>query len=176
MNDAPIAFLRQLQSGSSPSFLGGQQGQESSEQLIDRALDDMRRQIRELRKEVRELKGDTPREQAKPSDEKKGDASNVDPKSKVKYVSQIQLRLGPQGIYTRPGYNGNYGGYRQYNYYPGGSPYYGNGYRSYRPNYNNNYYYRYGGRPYYYGGNSSWYGYRPQPGIQIAPNVGVYWY
>ncbi len=67
----------------------------------------MRRQIRELRKEIREIRGNEQGKDAKPDVDKKKDASLIEPNGGVKYVSQIQLRLGPQGNYNRPR---NYGG------------------------------------------------------------------
>ncbi len=182
--DAPIAFLRQLHSHQGDSFQGGGQNDGASTQLLERALDDMRKQIRELRKEVRELRGDKPAGPAKPA-HGKDDVSMLGVPTALGLVSQIQLRVPSPTIQRRSYYGSN-------NYYPGNNAYrsyYGNNYNNYgnrySPYYSNNYgtqyggnsyYYRHGGQPYYYGGNSNWYGNRPRPGIQLGPNVGVYWY
>lgn len=170
--DAPMAFLRQLQSHHENSFHGGEpHSGANSMQLIDRALDDMRQQIRSLRTEIRELKGD---KGIKPADAKKSDVSSVARPNGTKLVSQIQLQRNIRPYFNngyipyRSNYYGQYNGYNQgYNYR------YGNNYSN---PYGNSYYYRYGGRPYYYGGNSNWYGNRPRSGIQVAPNLGLYWY
>ncbi len=175
--DAPIGFLRQLQSNFEQSAHRGGQADMSSTELLDRAVDDLRHQVRELRKEVRELKGDKPASREKAAKDKKEDVSMLAIPTVVGLVSQIQLRIPSPNIQRRS----YYGGYNSYNNYGnnfnrygnGYSNYYGNGYRT--PYGNNSYYYRNGGRPYYYGGNDSWYGNRPRPGIQLGPNLGIYW-
>ncbi len=168
-SEAPMAFLRQLQPDFEIPFPRGQRGVSSSDHLIDRALDDMRRQIRSLRDEVRKLKGEKEAEPANPADAKQNDVSDLPGSSGVKLVAQYN--------YQRRAYNPRYNTYRNYYNSPYSqrySPYYGHNYGV--PYGGNNYYYRYGGRPYYYGGNSSWYGNRPRAGIQFGPNAGVYWY
>jgi len=179
--DAPIAFLRQLYSSQDESSQGGGQGESASMQLLDRAVDDLRQQIRELRKEVRELKGDKPAGQAKPAKEKSENVSMLAIPSALGLVSQIQLRAQSSNTLRRSYYGGNnlyrnygnnYGNYG--NYGSRYSPYYGNNYRSQFGG--NSQYYRNGGRPYYYGGNNNWYGNRPRSGIQLGPNLGAFWY
>lgn len=171
-SDAPMAFLRQLQPDFDNAFPGGQSGSSPSMQLIDRALDDLRQQIRVLREEIRELKGD---KQANPG--KKDDVSVLSDGSRMKLVSQIQLQF-PQQNYPRQRPNQRFSPYRNYNnfgrYGQTYSPYYGNDLGNTYGG--NRHYYRYGGQPYYYGGNSNWYGNRPRSGIQVGPNFGVYWY
>ena len=178
-NDAPMAFLRQLQPESDRSSFGGRDGSSASIELIDRALDDMRKQIRELRNEIRELKDEQKNKAAKPAAAaKQGDISDLFSPGEVKLVSQIQVQV-PQRDNRQPNFNRPYNPNRN-NYYNGQygqhySPYYGNGYQT--PYGGNNYYYRQGGQPYYYGGNNNnWYGNRPRSGIQLGPNAGVYWY
>lgn len=175
-SDAPMAFHRQLLSDDEFPMRSGSRGTLTSIQLIDRALDDMRRQIRVLREEIRELKGDKAVEPAKPSKAKQDEVSKETFLNGGKLVSQIQVQV-PRRVYPRSGlsrrsypYSNNYSSPYNQRY----SSYYG-GYSG-LPYGGNNYYYRYGGRPYYYGGNSNWYGNRPRAGIRIGPNAGVYWY
>lgn len=176
-SDAPMSFIRHLQTESDHSSFGGQHGGSASMEFIERALDDTRKQLRELRNEIRELKGEQKSKVQKPAAAKQGDVSNLFNPGDVKFVSQIQVQV-PQRYNRQPNFNRSYNPY-QNNYYNGQygqryAPYYGNGYQ---PQYGgNNYYYRQGGTPYYYGGNNNWYGNRPRSGIQLGPNAGVYWY
>ena len=177
-NDAPMAFLRQLQPEHDRSSFDGRGSSSASIELIDRALDDLRKQVRELRNEIRELKGEQKNKVEKPAAAKRGDVSDVFNPGAVKLVSQIQVQI-PQRDNRQPNFNRPYNPNRN-NYYNGQfgqrySPYYGNGYQT--PYGGNNYYYRQGGQPFYYGGNTNnWYGNRPRSGIQFGPNAGVYWY
>ncbi len=175
-SEAPMAFLRQLQ-GSMTAF-DSQDSPSSDMQLFDRAMDDVRMQIRELRNEVRELKGELGKDQnpanpRKRQRENDNDVSLSDDANGVVLVSQIGNRSNLRNNLLR---NYNYGYNRNRSYY---GNYYNRGFNPYpRYNYPNssNYYYRYGGRPYYYGGYNNWYGNRPRSGLQLGPNLGIYWY
>ena len=196
--DAPLAFIRQLTS-ESDSFEGNHASDATALHLMERALDDVRKQIRELRNEVRTLQNDreTGSSSSQPDDQKqdqqqKGNRRNAPAEKDVSITTAINPLLlvaqvgyrGPRGgnVYRNNGYGNNYRnnyGYNPYRSYYGGN--FNRGVNPYsRYNYpaplGNNYYYRYGGRPYYYGGNNSWYGNRPRSGIQVGPNIGVYWY
>jgi hypothetical protein len=118
----------------------------------------MRNHIRELREEVRALREGQP---TKPAAPKRDGVTSLSADSNVKYISQIQVQV-PQRSY------------RQQNYNRGYNSYFGNGYSSSYGG--NNYYYRNNRQPYYYNGSNNWYGNRPSSGIQIGPNLGVYWY
>jgi serine protease Do len=173
--DAPMAFVRYLHSKHQDTGNHERQEANSSTELMDRALDDMRIRIRELRDEVQSLKEGNP---AKPVAEKQDDVSSSPITSDFKFVSQIDVQVA-QRNYRQKNSNRGYNPYRNNNFYGQNnqrySPYYGNGYST--PYGGNNYYYRQNSLPYYYGGNSNnWYGNRPRSGIQVGPNIGVYWY
>ena len=177
--DAPIAFVRHLHSQHQDSRQDGQPGQlsvDASTDLMDRALDDLRNRIRELRDEVRELKASMPANAAKPAAAKQDGISLSQAIEEARYVSQINVDA-PQRGYRPQNFNRGYNAYRNNNYrnqygqrY---APYYGYGYQTQYGG--NNFYYRNNHQPYYYGGNSNWYGNRPRSGVQIGPNLGVYW-
>ncbi len=176
--EAPMAFLRQLQ-GNMAAL--DSQDQSSDLQLFDRAMDDVRMQIRELRNEVRELKGELGKEQpqanpAKGQRDNDKDVSLSDDANNVVLVSQIGRSGNRSNLRNNLSRGYNYGYNRNRSYYGNN---YNRGFNPYpRYNYPNssNYYYRYGGRPYYYGGYNNWYGNRPRSGLQLGPNLGIYWY
>jgi len=177
--DAPMAFVRHLNSQHLNSRHDEQQGTNASIELMDRAIDDLRNRIRELRDEVRAMKDVQPAEGAKPASANQGDVSILPNDGKFKFVSQIDFQVG-QGNNRQQNYNRGYNPYR--NNYGNGqygqsfSPNLGYGYQSPYGG-SNNYYYRNNSQPYYYGGyNNNWYGNRPRSGIQVGPNMGVYWY
>lgn len=177
--DAPMAFVRHLHSQNQDPLPDGQQGQlsaDASTDLMDRALDDLRNRIRELRNEVQDLKASMPANAAKPAAAKQDDISLSDAIDEARYVSQINVDA-PQRGYRQQNFNRGYNAYRNNSYrsqygqrY---SPYYGNGYQNQYGG--NNFYYRNNRQPYYYGGNNNWYGNRPRSGVQIGPNLGIYW-
>ena len=181
--DAPMAFVRHLQSQNQDSFPDGQQGQlsaDASTDLMDRALDDLRNRIRELRDEVRELKASMPVNAAKPAAAKQDDISSSEAAGEalgdVRYVSRANVDA-PQRRYRQQNFNRGYNSYRNNNYrsqygqrY---APYFG--YGSQTQYGGNNFYYRNNRQPYYYGGSNNWYGNRPRSGVQIGPNLGIYW-
>jgi membrane-associated protease RseP (regulator of RpoE activity) len=172
--DAPMAFVRHLQSQHRESGRDGSRESDTSSDLVDRAIDDMRNHIRELREEVRALREGQP---TKPAAPKRDGVTSLSADSNVKYISQIQVQV-PQRSYRQQNYNRGYNSYRNNSYYDRSSqrysPYFGNGYSSSYGG--NNYYYRNNRQPYYYNGSNNWYGNRPSSGIQIGPNLGVYWY
>jgi membrane-associated protease RseP (regulator of RpoE activity) len=175
--DAPMAFVRHLQSQHRDSGRDGQGASDASSDLVDRAIDDMRNHIRELREEVRALREGLPTKPAKPAAVKQDGVISQSTDDNVKYISQIQVQV-PQRGYRQQNYNRGYNSYRNNGYFNQSSqrysPYFNNGYSSQFSG--NNYYYRNNRQPYYYSGNNNWYGNRPGPSIQLGPNLGVYWY
>lgn len=177
--DAPIAFVRHLHSQHQDSHHDRQLGQlsfDASTDLMDRALDDLRNRIRELRDEVRELKASMPVKPANPAAAKQDGISLSQAIEETRYVSQINVDA-PQRGYRAQNFNRGYNAYRNNNYrnqygqrY---APYYGYGFQTQYGG--NNFYYRNNRQPYYYGGNNNWYGNRPRSGVQIGPNLGIYW-
>lgn len=177
--DAPIAFVRHLHSQHQDSHHDRQLGQlsfDASTDLMDRALDDLRNRIRELRDEVRELKASMPVKPANPAAAKQDGISLSQAIEETRYVSQINVDA-PQRGYRPQNFNRGYNAYRNNNYrnqygqrY---APYYGYGFQTQYGG--NNFYYRNNRQPYYYGGNNNWYGNRPRSGVQIGPNLGIYW-
>ncbi|MCY3012024.1 MAG: PDZ domain-containing protein [Planctomycetota bacterium] len=175
--DAPMAFVRHLQSQHNASGHDGSRESEASSDLVDRAIDDMRTHIRELREEVRALKEGLPKKPAKPVAANQDGVTSLSNDGNIKYISQIQVQV-PLRSFRQQNYNRGYNSYRNNSYFnrysQSYSPYFNNGYSSqFR---GNNYYYRSNQRPYYYSGNNNWYGNRPGSSIRIGPNLGVYWY
>ena len=159
-DEAPIRYLREAMRP--PMNNQPMAGMESSE-VLDRTIDEMRRQIRELQLEVSELRGDNGVQPGLQDEPAKG--ASIDREHDLTLVVQ-------RGGFYR---NNRSGLIRGNNYYD-----WQNQYRTYRqPLYSspsNNYgYYNYGGNPYYYGGYNRGYGNGyGGPGVQIG-NFGIRW-